>query len=102
MITNVFFKMNNSFFCNKIFYKEIVVTASREYPMPVDLSFIGFPETITVTATSTAVVHNSCEFVRNIDIACDFAEFIIDKYGLHDVTDTISSFGRRVASLLGW
>lgn len=87
---------------NRILYKEVVVVASREYPMPVDLSFVGFPRTITVRATSSAVAQNAGEFVRNMDMASDFATFIIDKYELHDITDAISSFGARVTSLLGW
>jgi len=86
---------------NMLFYKEIVVTASRDYPMPVDLSFIGFPKTITVTATSTAVVQNANEFVRNIDLACDFAAYISEKFGLSDIGGSISSFGSKVKSLLG-
>ena len=87
---------------NMLHYKEIIVTASRDYPMPVDLSFIGFPKTITVSATSTVVVQNANEFVRNIDMACDFAYYISDKYGLGDVGATVSSFGNKVKSLLGW
>ena len=87
---------------NMLLYKEIVITASRDYPMPVDLSFVGFPKTITVSATSTAVVQNADEFVRNIDMACDFALYISDKYDLSDVGGTISFFGSKVKSLLGW
>ena len=87
---------------NNIFYKEVVVTAKREFPMPVDLSFIGFPAVITVTASSTAAVNNAEEFVRSIDMASDFAGFIEDRYGLHDITNAISSFGSRITSLLGW
>jgi len=91
-----------SYIANNIVYKEVVITATREFPMPVDLSFVGFPKSIEVTATSTTVVLNAEEFVRNIDMANDFAEFIIEKYNLRDISDTISSFGGRIASLLGW
>jgi len=87
---------------NRIIYKEIVVTAAREYTMPVDLSFVGFPKTILVTATSTAIVQNSDEFIRNIDMASDFLEFIADRYNLHNLTNAISSFGNRISGLLGW
>jgi len=87
---------------NRIMYKEVVVTASREYTMPVDLSFIGFPGTISVSATSTAIVQNSDEFIRNIDMASDFLDFIVDRYNLHGLTNAISSFGSRVSGLLGW
>jgi len=86
---------------SNILYREIIITASREYPVPVDLSFIGFPDTITVTAASTVVALNAEEFVRTIDIASDFTGFIIDRYDLHDVEDSIGSFGRRVSPLLG-
>jgi len=87
---------------NNLLFREIVVTATREFPMPVNLSFIGFPETISVSTTSTAVVQNGDEFIRNIDIASDFVEFIIEKYNLHNITDAISSFGSKVSGLLGW
>ena len=92
----------DSYIVNKIVYKEVVVTAAREFPMPVDLSFIGFPSTITVTATSSTVVLNGDEFVRNIDIATDFTNYIIEKYDLHDIKDAISSFGSKVSGILGW
>ncbi|MCL2628047.1 MAG: hypothetical protein FWD44_05025 [Oscillospiraceae bacterium] len=87
---------------NSFIYKEVVITASRHYPMPVDLSFIGFPKTITVTATSKAVVTNADEFIRNVDIASEFVGFISNKFGLNDVGSAISSFGGRVKSILGW
>ena len=87
---------------NNLLYKEAVVTATREFPMPVDLSFIGFPKAISVTATSTAVVQNADEFVRNMDMASGFVEFIVDRYNLHNVKDAISSFGSRVTGILGW
>ena len=90
------------YFVNRILYKEVVVTAVREIPMPVDLSFVGFPRNITITATSAAAVHDGDEFVRSIGIANDFAGFISDRYGLYNITDAISSFGSRVTGLLGW
>jgi len=87
---------------NLFIYKEVTITASREYPMPVDLSFIGFPKTITVVASSRAVIQNADEFIRNVDMATDFAVFIGEKFGLNDVGDTISSFGGNVRSIFGW
>jgi len=89
-------------FNSNLLYKEVVVTASREYPMPVDLSFIGFPTVITVTASSKAAVQNADEFIRSMDMAIDFAEFISSNFGLNDVGNTISSFGSRTKTILGW
>jgi hypothetical protein len=92
----------DSYLVSYIVYKEVVVTATREFPMPINLSFIGFPHTISVTSSSTAVVLNADEFVRNIDIASDFTEFIIDKFGLSDVFETINEYGSKVTGILGW
>jgi len=86
----------------QIIYREVVVTAEREFTVPVDLSFIGFPKTIHVTVTSTAVVQNGDEFVRSMDLAADFVEFIKEKFQLGNVSDAIGSFGNQVKSILGW
>ncbi|MCL2099458.1 MAG: pilus assembly protein [Oscillospiraceae bacterium] len=63
---------------NYVIYKEITVTAVRTIPMPPALSFVGIPEEIIITVTSTATVQNSDEFIRNIDIITD----VIGYFGL--------------------
>lgn len=65
---------------NYVVYKEIAITATRTIPVPVDLSFVRFPTEIPITVTSTAVVQNGDEFVRNIDIAADFIAYLNEKY----------------------
>jgi len=87
---------------NKIIYKEVVVTATRTFTEPVGLALIGFPNEIPVTVTSTAVVQNGDEFVRNMDMAVDFVEFLLEKLKLTDVADSISSFGKKASSFMGW
>lgn len=67
---------------NLVVYKEVVVTATRTIPIPVDLSLVNFPEEIPITVSSTAVVQNGDEFVRNIDLAKDFVEYLNEKYNL--------------------
>ena len=67
---------------NYIVYKEISVTATRTVRSPVNLSFVGFPTEIPITVTSTAVIQNGDEFVRNMDIAGDFISYLNDKYSL--------------------
>jgi len=91
-----------SYIDNKLLYKEAIVTATREFTMPVNLSLIGFPETIHVTATSTVAVQNANEFVRNVDIANDFASYIAKRYDLENISEAISSFGERISAMLGW
>ena len=84
-----------------IVYKEVVVTADREFTIPLDLSLIRFPQAITVTATSTAAVLNADEFIRNVDIAADFVEYANEKLGLTDISAAIGEFGSRVKTLIG-
>ena len=80
----------------------MVVSATREIPVVINLSLIGFPSSISITAESRAVVQNGDEFVRNIDLAGDFVEFIADKFELDNVSEAISDFGTRIKSILGW
>lgn len=67
---------------NYIVYKEIRVTATRNIPMPVDLSFVKFPTEIPITVSSTAVVQNGDEFVRNMDLAAEFVSYLDEEYNL--------------------
>ena len=92
--------VNTSVF-DRVLYKEVIVTALREFPIPIDLTFINFPQTISVEVTSTAVVHNGSEFVRNVDLAVDFVKYVTEKLGLTDIAENISSAGARVRSILG-
>ena len=87
---------------NKIVYKEVVITATRTFTEPVGLSLIGFPKEIPVTVTSIAVVQNGDEFVRNMDLAVDFVEYIVEKLKITNITESIGSFGKKVASFMGW
>ena len=86
---------------SRIVYKEIIVTATRSVALPIDLSLFGLPDSISVTVTSTAVVHNPDEFIRNLDLGIEFAESILEKFGLTDVVESIGTFGNTIASLLG-
>ena len=87
---------------NHILYREIIVTAAREFSVPVNLSIIRFPETIPITVSSTAVVQDGEEFVRNAAMAADFVEFVKERFGLSDLSDIIGSFGAKIAPFLGY
>lgn len=84
---------------NYVIYKEIIVTATRTIPMPVDLSFVHFPTEIPITVSSAAVVQNGDEFIRNIDIAKDFLVYLDEKYNLH--FDKISEYINKAWEFLG-
>ena len=84
---------------NYVVYKELVITATRTIPVPVDLSFVNFPTEIPITVTSTAVVQNGDEFVRNMDIAADFISYLEEKYNLP--FDRLSEYINKAWSFLG-
>lgn len=86
---------------NYVVYKEIVVTATRTIPSPVDLSFVGFPSEITVTVTSTAVVQNGDEFVRNMDLAADITLKISEAVGVDKIFQSVKKVGERLTGFLG-
>ena len=67
---------------NYIIYQEVVVTAVDTVHVPIDLSFVKFPNTIDLTTSSTAVVQNGDEFVRNMDIAADFVKYLDQRFGI--------------------
>lgn len=83
-----------------VIYREISVTATRTIPMPVDLSFVKFPKEIPITVTSTAVVQNGDEFVRNVDLAADFIGYLKERYDL-EFLDEFSNAMKEAADFLG-
>lgn len=86
---------------NYVIYKEIIVTATRTIPVPVDLSFVGFPTEIPITVTSTAVVQNGDEFIRNIDIAADLVRYMNDKYEMDEKLGIKKAFA-SIGQFMGW
>lgn len=84
---------------NYVVYKEITVTATRVIPVPVDLSFVKFPTEIPITVSSTAVVLNGDEFVRNMDLAAEFLTYLDEKYDLK--FSKLSGWMEKVYELLG-
>lgn len=84
---------------NYIIYKEVTVTATRNIVSPVDLSLIGFSKEIPITVSSTAIVQDADEFVRNMDIVSDLISYLNEKYnlGFEKVTEALG----EVWNLLG-
>lgn len=78
---------------NAVIYKEISVQATSVFESPVNLGLVGFPSTIPVTVTSTAVVQNGDEFIRNVDIAADLVLFFAEKYNVD-----VSGLTKKIAT----
>ena len=85
-----------------LIYNEFKVTARREFEVPINLSIIGFPETIEIVVSSTAAAQDGDEFIRTVDMATDFAAFISERFNLPNVGEAIGSFGRRFRDIVGW
>ena len=90
----------NGFINNMVVYSEVVITATREFEIPLNLSIIFFPRTLSVTVTSTAVVQNGDEFVRNIDLAADFTKYIDEKFGISKKLDSIGEYWQKSRQFL--
>ena len=87
---------------NYVVYREIIVTATKHIKLPVDLSFVGLQNEIPITVTSTAVVQNGDEFVRDIDLAADIAKDIGEKHNLDEtLLGKIGIFLGKFNELLG-
>lgn len=87
---------------NYVVYREIIVTATKHIKLPVDLSFVGLQNEIPITVTSTAVVQNGDEFVRDIDLAADIAKDIGEKHNLDETLfGKIGVFLGKFNELLG-
>jgi len=66
---------------NYLIYKEITITATRSMPMPVDLSFVRFPKTIEITASSTAAIQDVDGFIRDVDMLVDILPYLDTSIG---------------------
>lgn len=87
---------------NYIVYKEVVITATRMIPVPVDFSVIQFPNTIDLTVTSKAVVQNGDEFIRNVDIAVDFVDWAREKFpAMDNIFNSINEAGNKISGFFG-
>jgi len=86
---------------NFVVYKEVVITATCRIPMPVDLSFVGFPTELPITVTSSAVVQNGDEFIRSMDIAVDITHYLSEKYNLDETFKGVSDFLGKFKELIG-
>jgi len=87
---------------NFVVYKEVEVTATRVIPIPVNFQSIQFPGEIELVVTSTAVVVNADEFIRNVDLAVDFLAWVRREIPwVDDIFESVTNFGNRVGGLLG-
>lgn len=83
---------------NYIVYKEIVVTAKRTVPVPLNLTMFGIPRNLELVVTSTAVVQNGDEFIRNMDLAVDVMD---DLFGVREMFSSLEEICKKFNDFLG-
>ena len=90
-------------FVNYVVYKEVIVTAKRTIStIPIGLSIIQFPNTIELEVSSTAVVQNADEFIRNVDLAVDFVDWVRKKYpAVDNIFTEVQKVGSKIGNFFG-
>lgn len=88
---------------NYLIYQEVTITATRIIPVPVNLSFINFPQEIPITVSSTALIANGDEFVRNVDLAIDCFKYLDEKYHITSsgLFVKVKEIGNKINFFLG-
>lgn len=61
------------------FNSEVTVTIAHEIPLPGVLRYLGMEEDLKIECKRTKSIINPGEFVRNVDLAVDLTEYLIDK-----------------------
>ena len=67
----------------------IVVTVKDNIKMPNFLKYIGLGNNWSRSVTATSVVTDPAEFIRNLDMAQDVINYILDKLGLSGRIETL-------------
>ena len=59
---------------NYVVYKEITATAKQTVKPAISFQLLGLPDTVEISCTSSVVITNGDDFIRNIDFAVDIVE----------------------------
>lgn len=73
---------------NYVITRKITVKASYGLKSPKFLEFIGVPADLTLKTYVTQSAANPTELVRNIDLAVDLIDFLLERFGVKDQVDS--------------
>lgn len=71
-----------------------------EIPTPGILRYIGVKDTLTLYSAAYQPVMNTTDFVRNVDLAWDLTNFLLDKFGMKDKADKFAESFNKVKECL--
>lgn len=73
---------------NYVIGRNITVKASYGLQSPKFLSIVGVPLDLTLKTKVTQSASNPVELVRNIDLATDLIDFLLERFGVKDRVDS--------------
>lgn len=73
---------------NYVIGKSIRVSADYGLQSPRFLSYVGVPMKLTLRTSVTQSASNPAELVRNIDLAGDLIDFLLERFGVKDQVDS--------------
>lgn len=89
-------KINKGFFSSTV-----TVSITHQFPVPGVIRYLGIDENqYAIKTTATKSIVNSGEFVRNVDLAVDAVEYLLEKLGLDDNVKTLVEKAKKVIELL--
>lgn len=68
---------------NKLYYKEVTVSAAASYPLPKLFGAFGFPTEFTYEVSATSLINDPDEFIRNADLVVDLIVEVDQRTGGH-------------------
>lgn len=93
--TKVDIKVSNYFVS-----QNVTVTMTEEVPVPGIVKWLGFDGN-QITASASATANDPDEFVRDVDLVFDFADYLAKKLGISDKLDKAMEKVREVRTKLG-
>lgn len=80
-------------FQNLIVQKKLSVTLSQEvkFPMGNFLTLLNNKRTITLKGTSTSIITEPTEYIRNIDLGVEYASKLLDSTGIPDKLEELKN-----------
>ena len=85
---------------NKILSKSVYAQVSYRIPTPGILRYLGVKDSLTLYAGAYQPVMNSTDFVRNIDLAWDMGNFLLEKLGLDGEADEFIKKFNKVKEII--
>lgn len=66
---------------NKLYYKEVTVSAGATYPLPKLFGAFGLPTDFSYEVSATSLINDPDEFIRNADLVVDLIASVDQKTG---------------------